>query len=354
MAGMVLERFLADEAATARLGEDLAMALRAGDAIALRGDLGAGKSTLARALIRALADDTGLEVPSPTFTLVQSYELPACPVLHADLYRVEDESELEEIGLSPLPEATLLLVEWPERAPRAFAADRIDIALTHRPALGSTARAADITGYGKAAATVARLQALRAFLAASGYLEATRRRMAGDASIRSYARLSRQDGIDLSIENDFTTAWGDLQLGANVTHILHYRQQGSATSPRLDVVDVPGQPADWRGRLNASLSNGPLTSSLSLNYTDNYTNPLAPEGQRKVDAWVTLDGYLSYAFGEGKRGPVLSLSVQNILDEDPPFLRPGSGSNIVYPVGFDPANANPLGRFVAVGLTHRW
>lgn len=116
-------------------------------------------------------------------------------MLHADLYRVEDENELEEIGLSPLPEATLVLIEWPERAPSAMPEDRIDIALTHRPALGSTARAADITGYGKGAAQVARLKALREFLDASGYIEATRRRMAGDASTRSYARLKRDDGI---------------------------------------------------------------------------------------------------------------------------------------------------------------
>ena len=74
-------------------------------------------------------------------------------------------------------------------------ADRIDIALTHRPALGSNARAADITGYGKAAATVARLQALRDFLDAAGYIDAGRKRMAGDASTRSYACLVRDDGV---------------------------------------------------------------------------------------------------------------------------------------------------------------
>jgi tRNA threonylcarbamoyl adenosine modification protein YjeE len=174
---------------------DLALLVGPGDVITLSGDLGAGKTAAARAMIRYLAGDETLEVPSPTFTLVQGYELPACPVLHADLYRVEDESELEEIGLSPLPEATLVLVEWPERAPHALSPDRIDIALTHRPALGSNARAADITGYGKASAQVARLQALREFIERSGYLDATRRRMAGDASIRSYARLLRDDGI---------------------------------------------------------------------------------------------------------------------------------------------------------------
>jgi len=186
---------LVDETATAQLMADLALLVGPGDVITLTGDLGAGKTTAARAMIRYLAGDETLEVPSPTFTLVQGYELPAFPVLHADLYRVEDEGELEEIGLSPLPDGTLALVEWPERAPSSLPEDRIDIALTHRAALGATARAADITGYGKAAAQVARLKALRAFLDASGFMDSTRRRMAGDASTRSYARLLRDDGV---------------------------------------------------------------------------------------------------------------------------------------------------------------
>ena len=103
--------------------------------------------------------------------------------------------ELEEIGLSPLPEATLALIEWPERAAGALPADRIDIAFSHRPALGSTARAAEITGYGKARG---------ASRAAEGAAAISRpkpampmpggKRMAGDASTRSYARLVRDDG----------------------------------------------------------------------------------------------------------------------------------------------------------------
>ena len=72
-------------------------------------------------------------------------------------------------------------------------ADRIDIALSHRPALGSSARAAEITGHGKAAAQVARLKALRQFLDDAGYADAKRQRMAGDASTRSYARLFRDE-----------------------------------------------------------------------------------------------------------------------------------------------------------------
>src|ERR1700692_2641374 len=95
---------LANETATANLMADLALLIGAGDVITLSGDLGAGKTTAARALIRYLADDPAIEVPSPTFTLAQSYDLAPFPLVHADLYRINDPMELEEIGLSPLPE----------------------------------------------------------------------------------------------------------------------------------------------------------------------------------------------------------------------------------------------------------
>ena len=186
---------LGNEAATANMMADLALLVGPGDVITLSGELGAGKTAAARAMIRYLAGDDLIEVPSPTFTLAQSYDLPAFPLVHADLYRINDANELEEIGLSPLPEGVLALIEWPERAPGVLPKDRIDIALSHRPALGSTARAAEITGYGKAAAQVARLQILRQFLADTGFIDAKRRRMAGDASIRSYARLMRDDRV---------------------------------------------------------------------------------------------------------------------------------------------------------------
>src|SRR5205085_2425456 len=184
---------LANEIATAQLMADLALLVGPGDVITLSGDLGAGKTSAARAMIRYLAADDALEVPSPTFTLAQTYDQPF-PIVHADLYRINDSSELEEIGLSPLPEGTLALIEWPERAPDALPEDRIAIAFSHRPALGSTARAAEITGHGKAAAQVTRLGALRKFLSEAGMLDAARARMPGDASTRSYARLIQGDG----------------------------------------------------------------------------------------------------------------------------------------------------------------
>ena len=146
-------------------------------------------------MIRYLAGDDELEVPSPTFTLAQSYELPSFPLVHADLYRINDPAELEEIGLSPLPEGVVVLIEWPERAEAMMPDDRIDIAFSHRPALGSSARIAEITGHGTGAAVVTRLRALRDFLDGARHLGDRRVRMAGDASTRSYARLIRDDGV---------------------------------------------------------------------------------------------------------------------------------------------------------------
>jgi tRNA threonylcarbamoyl adenosine modification protein YjeE len=184
---------LANEAATANLMADLALLIGPGDVIALSGDLGAGKTAAARAFIRYLAGDDDLEVPSPTFTLAQSYDLPSYPLLHADLYRINDPAELEEIGLIPFPEGVVVLIEWPERAPDLMPKSRIDILFTHRPSLGTQARAAEITGFGDCAAKVARLIALREFLTLSGSMHKTRIRMAGDASTRSYARLAADD-----------------------------------------------------------------------------------------------------------------------------------------------------------------
>lgn len=184
---------LANEAATAQLMADLALLIGTGDVITLTGDLGAGKTAAARALIRYLASDDNLEVPSPTFTLAQTYDLPSCALLHADLYRVNDPGELEEIGLSPLPDATVVLIEWPERAPNLLPPDRIDISLAHRPSLGANARAAEVRGYGTCAPKIARLIALRQFLEMSGFFSARRERMPGDASTRSYARLFKGD-----------------------------------------------------------------------------------------------------------------------------------------------------------------
>lgn len=126
------QTFLPDDDATARFGAELATSLTPGDIVRLEGDLGAGKTAMARAIIRALAGDAALDVPSPTFAILQPYDTPRGSVLHADLYRLADASEVEELGLLDDPEA-IVLVEWAERAPQVVKAVTLTIRLDISP-----------------------------------------------------------------------------------------------------------------------------------------------------------------------------------------------------------------------------
>jgi tRNA threonylcarbamoyladenosine biosynthesis protein TsaE len=106
---------LPDLKAMERFGQWIADRLRPGDVVALTGELGAGKTTLARAIIAALGYQG--EVPSPTFTIIETYDPPAVrlPLVHADFYRIERPGEVEEIGLDDYRNGAALLAEWPER-----------------------------------------------------------------------------------------------------------------------------------------------------------------------------------------------------------------------------------------------
>jgi tRNA threonylcarbamoyl adenosine modification protein YjeE len=186
---------LPDEAATEKLGRDLAAILKPGDIVALSGHLGAGKSLLARAILRELADDPALEAPSPTFTLVQSYETPRGGVIHADLYRVRSPDELDDIGLIEDLERGITLVEWPDRAgTRLPAGRRLDIVLEVDAKAPETGRIAHLAGgvLWRARLTVA--IATRRLVDAAGWGDARRDFMLGDASTRAYERLTREDG----------------------------------------------------------------------------------------------------------------------------------------------------------------
>jgi tRNA threonylcarbamoyl adenosine modification protein YjeE len=118
---------LPDLAATETLGARIAGWLGKGSAVALEGDLGAGKTALARGILRALGVTES--VPSPTFTLVQTYDTSKFPVRHYDLYRIERASEIEELGLDEALAEGAILVEWPERAGGLMPNDALHIAL---------------------------------------------------------------------------------------------------------------------------------------------------------------------------------------------------------------------------------
>ncbi len=131
---------LPDLDATARLGTGIAGALRRGDCVALWGDLGAGKTTLARAILHGLGVTE--DVPSPTFTIVQRYETPWLVVNHYDLYRLKTAGEMVELGFDEALEDGAVLVEWPERAPEALPVDALHVRLS----LDGGTRVAKLTG----------------------------------------------------------------------------------------------------------------------------------------------------------------------------------------------------------------
>ena len=178
---------LPNEAATIRFGETLAMALRRGDMVWLRGDLGAGKPALARATIRAASGDDVLEVPSPTFTLVQTYsDLPFGTLAHADLYRISDASEVDELGLEDTRSDGVVLVEWPDKAEGLIGAPSmvIDIAVED-----DDSRSVVIDGDAASLERLARSLTIRVFLDANDHIESARSVLDADASARSYERI---------------------------------------------------------------------------------------------------------------------------------------------------------------------
>lgn len=128
MTQRVLTLDLPDEAATTALGARIGRASRRGDVVALMGDLGAGKTTLARGLIRYMAG-ADIEAPSPTFTLVQTYASPILPIWHFDLYRLNDPREARELGLDEAVDG-LAVIEWPERLGRDLPHARLEVRLS--------------------------------------------------------------------------------------------------------------------------------------------------------------------------------------------------------------------------------
>ena len=204
--------YLADEAAGLRLAGWLASRLTAGDCVLLSGDLGAGKTTLARGIIRMLCGmDT--EVPSPTFTLLQHYQPGAEPyeIIHADLYRLGGVEETEELGLFEAMDERIVLIEWPEGLAGAWPQNYLRLALAE-PESQADAGSGRMLSLGGDAASLQRFQdigdymardaALTEFIAAHNWDDATRRQIAGDASSRRYERLERPEGHERPERHD--------------------------------------------------------------------------------------------------------------------------------------------------------
>jgi tRNA threonylcarbamoyl adenosine modification protein YjeE len=178
-----------DQAGVVRLAELLALRLTRGDFVGLSGELGAGKTTLARALIGALSGEENAEVPSPTFALQHVYDTRRLTITHCDCYRLGGE-EARELGLEEAAERGAVIVEWPERAGGLPAGSRYEIELAE--AADPARRRVSMRGIGAASAQVARIEQIMAFLDRQPLWQNARiAYLQGDASRRSYARLTR-------------------------------------------------------------------------------------------------------------------------------------------------------------------
>jgi N-acetylmuramate 1-kinase len=185
----------------------LAGLLAPGVAIVLRGDLGAGKSTLARAILRRLFEDENLEVASPTFPILQVYHAPCLTIGHFDFYRLAAPAEVEEIGYLELLEEGAVLIEWPDIAEALLPEDRVEIAIA--PVGDGDVDAVDVvdevrefkvTGTGRLSAPVSRLVEILCFVRDAGFARSSLVALHGDASSRRYFRLRRSSGPALLMD----------------------------------------------------------------------------------------------------------------------------------------------------------
>src|SRR5271166_2853273 len=183
-----------DEAATLSLAAAQADWLEANDFVVLMGELGAGKTTFARGLIRALVAMPDLETPSPTFTLMQVYEAAKGPVVHADFYRLRAAAELENIGWDEAIEGAIAIVEWPERIPDVLPPDRLEVTIMFDFERGPDFRFLEMRGFGAMGKRLARALGVGALLKRAGWSDARREFLQGDASIRAYERLTKPSG----------------------------------------------------------------------------------------------------------------------------------------------------------------
>jgi N-acetylmuramate 1-kinase len=193
-------RHLATEAETQALAQELSLFLRPGMAMILKGELGSGKSTFARALIRALSNSRDeFDIPSPSYALVQTYDVTRCPVAHVDLYRTSSDAEVQELGLSDLFASHLLIIEWPNTKIESVAESRLTFEFTGT----GTMRDVEISAHGACVGLLTRILAIEAFLKQKGWGKATRVFLDGDASSRRYERL--QQGSSRAILMDMPT-----------------------------------------------------------------------------------------------------------------------------------------------------
>ncbi|HYD86053.1 MAG TPA: TonB-dependent receptor [Vitreimonas sp.] len=168
------------------------------------------------------------------------------------------------------------------------------------------------------------------------------------------------EGLDLEFAYDAELRWGELSAGARLTYLTAYDEQRTPGGPTYDVLDTALRPVDLRAHAFVSFERGRTETVLGFNYVDDYANPYALGGEARIDSWMSWDARFSIDLGahtgEALAPATLSLNVRNLFDEDVPFAATSGpqGEGLRARNGFDPANFDPLGRFVSLELVRRW
>jgi tRNA threonylcarbamoyl adenosine modification protein YjeE len=222
---MIIERRSTTLAAMEALARELSLWARPGLAIHLSGDLGAGKSAFARAFIRGLApDDREFDIPSPSFSLVQSYDALRVPVVHVDLYRINSVAEVTELGLEEFLGKSLMLIEWPEKLPENISPDHLKISFTGS---GGT-RDLRLEAAGKWIEILKRDGAIKGFVNLSELNGGTRYHFEGDASARRYERVAGDAATLLLMDMPSRSDGPAVKNGRPYSAIAHLAENISA------------------------------------------------------------------------------------------------------------------------------
>src|SRR5262245_3033427 len=207
-----------DETGIVRLADLLALKIRRGDIITLSGEVGAGKTTLARALITALMGEVAAEVPSPTFSLAQTYETPRLSVTHFDFYRLASAQEAREVGFEEAIADGAAIVEWPDRIAELLPESRCEIELAQT--WQEQTRRLTVRGLGSTSQRLGRIGELMAFLAQQERWQGARiAYLQGDASTRSYARLFAADGTAILMDAPIVPDGPPIRQGRSYSRI---------------------------------------------------------------------------------------------------------------------------------------
>lgn len=165
-----------------------------------------------------------------------------------------------------------------------------------------------------------------------------------DGRLRNLSR-SIVSGMDFEIGQQFEISGFDVRASLSGSYLFEYEQSFSETSPGVDIVGTAGNPVDLRLRAALNIGRDNWNGGVFVNYTDDYIDTLSSP-DRHVESWTTVDLSLGYAFSAS--GVAARLFVRNAFNEDPPFLNNPIG------VGYDPENADPLGRFISLQITKTW